>query len=61
MSVLVQKYKRASLYLYPATCSCQNGKYVVSIIDNSVITCDEIINAAGSVSTNVPANVMRTV
>ena len=27
----------------PATCSCKNGKYLASIIDNSVIMCDEII------------------
>ena len=27
----------------PFTCSCQSGKYLASIIDNSVITCDEII------------------
>ena len=27
----------------PATCSCKNGKYLVSIIEDSVITCDEII------------------
>ena len=27
----------------PAICSCENDKYVGSIIDNSVITCDEII------------------
>ena len=26
----------------PATCSCGNGKYVGSIIGNSVIACDEI-------------------
>ena len=25
-----------------ATCSCENGKYLASIIDDSVITCDEI-------------------
>ena len=25
--------------------SCKNGKYLASIIDDSVITCDEIINA----------------
>ena len=25
----------------PATCSCENGKCLASIIDNSVITCDE--------------------
>ena len=28
----------------PATHSCENGKYLASIIDNSVITCDEIID-----------------
>ena len=27
----------------PATCSCQNGKYLASIMDDSTITCDEII------------------
>ena len=26
----------------PATCNCKNGKYLSSIIDNSVKTCDEI-------------------
>ena len=28
----------------PATCSCKNGKYAASIIDDSVITSDEIID-----------------
>ena len=28
-----------------ATCSGKNGKYLASIIDDSVITCDEIIDA----------------
>ena len=27
-----------------ATCSCKNGKYLESIIDDSVITCHEIID-----------------
>ena len=37
----------------PATCSCENGKYLASIIDNSVITCDEIIDAkTKTVTTN---------
>ena len=27
----------------PSTCSCKNGKYLAGIIDDSVITCDEII------------------
>ena len=44
----MQKY----IYIWnSATCSCKNGKYLTSIIDNSVIRCDEIINA---VSPNVP-------
>ena len=27
----------------PATCSCKNGKYLACIMDDSAITCDEII------------------
>ena len=34
----------------PATCTCKNGKYVVSVIGDSVITCDEIIEATKSTS-----------
>ena len=29
----------------PATCSCQKGKYLASIMDDSVIICDEIIES----------------
>ena len=29
----------------PATCSCENGKYLASIMDNSMIMWDEIIDA----------------
>ena len=29
----------------PATCSCENGKYLASIIYDLVITCDEIIDS----------------
>ena len=28
-----------------ATCNCENGKYQVSILDDSEITCDEIIES----------------
>ena len=45
----------------PATCSYENGEYSASTIEDSVITFDEIINDADSVSKNVPANVMITV
>ena len=29
----------------PTTCSCENGKYLANIMDDSVITCDEIIES----------------
>ena len=29
----------------PATCSCENGKYLASIVDDSVITCDDVIES----------------
>ena len=29
----------------PATCSCQNGKYLVSIVDDLAIICDEVIES----------------
>ena len=28
----------------PATCNCENGKYLESIMDDSAIICSEIIN-----------------
>ena len=39
----------------PATCSCKNGKYVWSI-DNSVITCDEIIDTTKNSSNKSCSN-----
>ena len=32
------------------TCSCENVEYLISSIDDSMIMCDDIINAADSVS-----------
>ena len=29
----------------PATCNCENGKYLASIMDDSTITCDGIIES----------------
>ena len=40
----------------PATCSCENGKYIANIIDDSVITCDEIIGE----TTTTPAKTTST-
>ena len=40
---------------YPNTWNCENGKYLERITDNSVITCDEIIELARTVPTkNIP-------
>ena len=36
----------------PATCTCENGKYLVSIMDNSAIICDEVIDLDAKVSPN---------
>ena len=36
----------------PATCTCENGKYLVSIMDNSAIICDEVIDVDAKVSPN---------
>ena len=40
------------LYLESCSCSCKFGKYLASITDDSVITCDEIIEETKTVSTN---------
>ena len=36
----------------PATCSCENGKYLASIIHGSVVTCDEVIAETKTIPTN---------
>ena len=42
----------------PSTCICENGKFLKSIANNSIIACDEIINAADSVSTIVTKTIL---
>ena len=48
----------------PSTCICENGKYLRSIADTSVIVCDEVINASDIAPTkmtnNISANVTNT-
>ena len=39
------------LYLESCICSCKTGKYLASIIDNSIITCGEIIYTTKNVPT----------
>ena len=36
----------------PANCSCKNGKYLASVTDDSVITCDKMIEKTKAVTTN---------
>ena len=36
----------------PDTCNCENGKYLASIMDDSEIICDEVVDA----DTNAEAN-----
>ena len=38
-------YVKKNYIWNPATCSCKNGKYLASIMDDSAITFDEIIDA----------------
>ena len=45
----------------PSIWICKNGEYSESTIDDSVITCDAIVNAEDSVLTNGSAYVMSTV
>ena len=40
-----------AVYGILATSSCKNGKFLVSIIGDSVINCDEIIEEAKTVPT----------
>ena len=35
-----------------ATCSCESGKYLASVLDDLVITCDEIMKETKTVPTN---------
>ena len=46
VDVSVKNIIREKDYIWnSATCSRKNGKYLTSIIDDSVITCDEMIYA----------------
>ena len=38
------------------TCSCENGKYLASIMDDSVIMCDEIIQSYNQGTKTVTTN-----
>ena len=49
-------YVKEIIFATLAACSCENGKYLASIIDHSVITCDEIIESYNKETKKLPAN-----
>ena len=56
MSVKKSKYVKKNYFWNPATCSCENGKYLPSTIDDSAITCDEIIGSYDKEAKTIPKN-----
>ena len=45
VDVSVKKHICEKEYIWiPAICSCENGKYLASIMNDSAIACDEIID-----------------
>ena len=40
----------------PATCSCKNGKYLGSIMNNSAIMCDEALEQYDEDTKTIPTN-----
>ena len=36
---------KKNYFCNPATCSCENGKYLPSIMDDSTIMCDKVIES----------------
>ena len=60
----IRKSVRVSVKIWktwnPATCSCENDKYLGSIIDNSMITFDEMIEETKSTSIkSIPTNIIQ--
>ena len=39
-----------------ATCDCENGKYLASIMDDSMIICDKVINSDDEEIETIPIN-----
>ena len=45
---------------YPSTCICENGKHLSNIMDDSVITCDEIIEEIVTTNFNIKKATCKT-
>ena len=46
--------------LNPSTCSFKNGKYLASIMDDSAVTCDEVIESYNKEIKTIPINFIKT-
>ena len=46
-------YEKKYYIWNPATCSCENGKYLARIMDDSAITCDEVIESFDEVTKTI--------
>ena len=53
------KIKKRIVSAKPGTFACETRKYLRSIIDDSVVTCNDTINAADIVSTNVTSDISK--
>ena len=52
-----KRYVGEKHYIWnPATCSSKNEKYLASIMDDSAITCDEIIESYEQETRTIPTN-----
>ena len=45
----------------PATCNSENGKYLASIMDDSVIMCDAVIGSYDEEIKTIPTNLMKEI
>ena len=53
MNAKVIVHARKGYNWNPSTCICENSKYLKSVADTSVITCDKIISVMGILSTKM--------
>ena len=49
-------FKKKSYVWNPATCSCENKKYLASIMGNSAIMCDIAIDSYDEEAKTIPTN-----
>ena len=45
----------------PANCICENGKYLTSIMDNSLVMCDQVVESYDEEVKTIPTNFNETI